>query len=288
MAKKPVSKQGSSTHSSFLAYENYRHLKLSILVCALCILGYLWTDFEPNRNGGTWYGYGLGILATGLILWLTLLGVRKRWITQGHWSVKAWTSAHVYLGLSLIVIATLHTGFQFGWNIHTLAYVVMMGVIISGLFGIYFYAVLPRHMSNNRAQMSRSELLEEIGNLDRQLLEQALVLDDGHAQFIRDATAKTTLGGSMFRRLSGHDRKCPTRTALLHFRQSLQDKKAATQNGVLEMVGLLERKNALLSRTRLHIRYRTLLELWLYFHIPLTFALLAALTTHIVSVFFYS
>jgi hypothetical protein len=46
-----------------------------------------------------------------------MLGVRKARDDRGRWSLKAWTSAHVYLGLSLIVVATLHTGFQFGWNV---------------------------------------------------------------------------------------------------------------------------------------------------------------------------
>ena len=43
-------------------------------------------------------------------------------------------------GLSLIVIVTLHTGFQFGWNVHTLAYGLMLLVIVSGIFGIVVYA----------------------------------------------------------------------------------------------------------------------------------------------------
>jgi hypothetical protein len=30
-----------------------------------------------------------------------------------------------------------------------------------------------------------------------------------------------------------------------------------------------------------------MLEIWLYIHVPFTFALIAALTAHIVSVFFY-
>jgi hypothetical protein len=30
-----------------------------------------------------------------------------------------------------------------------------------------------------------------------------------------------------------------------------------------------------------------MLEIWLYLHVPLTFALIAALVAHIVSVFFY-
>ena len=54
-------------------------------------------------------------------------------------SVQGWTSAHVYLGTALLIIATLHAGFQVGWNLHTLAYVLMIVVIASGFFGLYSY-----------------------------------------------------------------------------------------------------------------------------------------------------
>ena len=49
----------------------------------------------------------------------------------------------------------------------------------------------------------------------------------------------------------------------------------------------LGRKQELLRRARRDIRYKALMDLWLYVHVPLSFALLAALTAHIVSVFFY-
>ena len=51
-----------------------------------------------------------------LILWLTMLGVRKRAMTPGKWSLKAWTSAHVYLGLSLIVMLTLDLALSRFWR----------------------------------------------------------------------------------------------------------------------------------------------------------------------------
>ena len=60
-------------------------------------------------------------------------------ITSGDWSLKAWVSAHVYLGLAVMVVATLHSGFQFGWNIHTRAYGLMVLVVVSGLCGITVY-----------------------------------------------------------------------------------------------------------------------------------------------------
>ena len=42
-----------------------------------------------------------------------------------------------------------------------------------------------------------------------------------------------------------------------------------------------------LKRLRRHLKIRALLEVWLYIHVPLTFALIVALSAHIVSVFFY-
>ena len=83
--------------------------------------------------------------------------------------MQGWTSAHVYLGTALIIIATLHTGFQFGWNLHTLAYTLMMIVILSGFFGIWAYARYPSLMTENTGGKSRPELYTEISELDRQL-----------------------------------------------------------------------------------------------------------------------
>jgi len=49
---------------------------------------------------------------------------------------------------------------------------------------------------------------------------------------------------------------------------------------------LLEKREAMLLRARRHARYRALLDIWLSVHIPATFALLAAIVAHVVSVFF--
>ena len=50
---------------------------------------------------------------------------------------------------------------------------------------------------------------------------------------------------------------------------------------------ITRRWQAALAQARRHIRMKTQLELWLYVHVPVTIALLAALLAHIISVFLY-
>ena len=113
-------------HESFLSHAGGRWLKLGLLLIAASIAAYAWHDPAAGPNGGTWLGYTLGTIGALLILWLALLGARKRSYRSNLGTVKGWTSAHVWLGLSLLIIATLHSGFQFGWNIHTFAWALMV------------------------------------------------------------------------------------------------------------------------------------------------------------------
>ena len=49
---------------------------------------------------------------------------------------------------------------------------------------------------------------------------------------------------------------------------------------------LLEDQGQLLTRVRQDIRYKAMMDIWLYFHVPLSFALLAALLAHVIAVFY--
>ncbi|WP_293883166.1 hypothetical protein [Sphingomonas sp.] len=279
--------RGSAIHDGFLRHNGFRWAKIAGVVSLIALLVYISVDAKPRPSGGSWYGYTLGTIGALLILWLTMLGVRKRAMTSGRWSLKSWTSAHVYLGLSLIVIATLHTGFQFGWNIHTLAYVLMMVVILSGLFGITAYSWLPRTLSNNRDETTEPQMLEGLRSIDRQLHEAAQPVDQRHAELVRSSLEQDPFGGGLWARLSGHYPKCATRLAQAEIRRETVYLPKLGEEPLERIDALLEKKEAMLARVRRHLRIRALLEIWLYIHVPMTFALIAALTAHIVSVFFY-
>jgi hypothetical protein len=56
---------------------------------------------------------------------------------------------------------------------------------------------------------------------------------------------------------------------------------------ITRVAALLERRREQLAQIRGALRIRAMLEIWLFIHIPLTIALIAALTAHVISVFFY-
>jgi hypothetical protein len=276
-----------ASHEGFLRHKNFRWLKIGLLISLVCIVSYATVDVQPRHNGGSWYGYTLGTIGALLILWLTLLGVRKRAMTRGNWSLKAWTSAHVYLGLSLVIVGTLHTGFQFGWNVHTLAYGLMMLVIVSGIYGISVYASLPRELSDNSAEFTRPQMIDAVQKIDKQLQIAAQPLGVEDTGIVRLSMDDNPFRGGVLRRLSGHYPRCRTAKAVRLLRQRMGAATGEYQDALEAVVKLLERKSAALGRIREHMRVRALLEVWLYIHVPVTFALIAALAAHIVSVFFY-
>ncbi len=276
-----------TAHESFLRYRRYRWFKLGALISIATLLTYLFVDVQPRHNGGSWLGYTLGTIGALLIFWLSVLGIRKRAMTRGRWSLKAWTSAHVYLGLALIVIATLHTGFQFGWNVHTLAYVLMMLVIVSGIYGITVYAVLPQGLSDSRSEMTGPQMIEAVRNLDKQIRISSQPLSDADSEVVVGSLGEDPFGGGAWRRLSGSNPRCGNLRALRYMRERQQEGGGKSAAAVEQVVGLLEKKAAALQRLRGYIQRRALLEIWLFVHIPLTFVLIVALLAHIVSVFFY-
>jgi hypothetical protein len=277
----------AALHEGFLRHKRFRYLKIAVLLCVAASVGYVFADVKTRPNGGSWYGYMLGTLSVLIILWLTLLGVRKRWMTRGHWRLKAWTSAHVYLGLSLIVLATLHTGFQFGWNVHTLAYALMMVVIVTGIWGIIAYATIPASLSSNREEMTQTQMIEGLRAIDRLLHEAAQPLDQRYADLVETSLEQNPFAGGVFQRLSGRYPGCATSRALTRIRRVTGNQPDVGGDPLEKVDSLLERKKAMLARLRQHLRLKAMLELWLYIHVPATFALIAALTAHIVSVFFY-
>lgn len=286
--------------TNLLRYRGYRYLWWALASIAIGWAIYASHGGTEPPNGGTWQGYVLGTWATLLILWLALLGYRKRSYRSALGTTQGWTSAHVYLGLAVWVLATLHGGAQFGWNVHTLAYALMTIVILSGVAGLYTYLNYPARLAANHAGHSRSELFAELYQLNREGQDLARRLSGDVQTAVRSAIERTRVGGSVLAQLSGRDGSSfetlehgsqpnPDQAAIIELvsaRITRADKRTEVSH-LQELLAVLCRRQSVLRRLREDVRLQGWLSAWLYLHVPLTIATLAALTAHIVSTFVY-
>jgi hypothetical protein len=292
-------------HQSFVNYRNYRYGTLATVATVATIAAYLLDKPRVPPNGGTWLGYTLGTIAGLLVIFLSLFGIRKRSFRSRIGTAIGWLSAHVYLGLAALVIATLHSGMHFGANVHTATYVLMWIVTLSGCWGVYAYVRYPGLMTRQRGNVRRKELLQQIEELDQRSL--GLAVTARVNTLITDSIRRTDLGDPRFRvQLSAHDRsylmiggESPAQPAHLvpnfgnHalIEQLAELRLAATDEGTRSTLqSLLEcagAKAALLHRLRRETKLAAMLRIWLFIHVPVCCALLAALFTHVLTVFLY-
>lgn len=298
-------------YDSILNYGQYRYLKQAAALGLIALLLYLSASPDEPPNGGTWQGYTLGVIGAALILFLLWFGIRKRQYHCTKNSLARWASAHVYLGISLPVVVSLHCGFQFGWNIHTLAYTLMMLVVVSGFYGLYSYLVYPDALTANRSGVSRREMVANIARLDETGLAMAEDLGAKAHHLVLREVEETCLGGTLWHQITtgfslpiapllqwklagsfvasdqsslGVDMLSPEDFLRKHLRKS---ESTAEIHRVVELLKVLNERQSMVRRVQRDIRYHAFMKCWLLLHVPLSCALLAAVLVHVVSVFFY-
>jgi hypothetical protein len=277
---------------NFLTYRRYFWGKLTLVTVVVLLVSYLVYSRQVAPNGGTIMGLIYGILSFLAILLLMYYGMRKRAYTAKHWPLRAWLSFHVYIGTLTLVLVPLHAGFKFGFDIHTLAYVLLAIVVVSGIIGAGLYLLLPRRFSQFGEELTYpigrgSD--EELGKIIRQM--RALAVDKSQA-FADICQAEIEYG--IPRRHVGWGllwRKSATAPTLTHLIEEFQDhleripeaEHATFQN----LARLATQKRDLEHRMLAQMRLQNLLESWLYVHLPVSIAMLVVVIIHILVMFYY-
>jgi hypothetical protein len=292
-------------HQSFVNYRSYRYATFAAFATGAALLAYMLDKPRVPPNGGTWLGYTLGTIAALLVIFLSLLGIRKRTFHSRLGTATGWLSAHIYLGLAALLLASLHSGMRFGLNVHTAAYVLMWLVTVSGCWGVYAYLRYPALMTRQRGNLHRKALLQQIADLDERALELAAVNTQVET-LVAESIRRTDLGSTrLWEQLRARDHSValvggesalrPSRLIadpgqhtlieqLAHVQLSSAEPARSRVTALLDVAGS---KAALVLRLRREAQLAALLRVWLYVHVPLACALHAALLVHIVSVFLY-
>jgi hypothetical protein len=263
---------------SFLRYRAHRYAKLALIVCATSVLAYARSQESGTLPGDSPVGYTLGLVAAGVMLWLAAYALRKRRRAASGAPLRAWLSAHVYLGCSLLVLVPLHCGFEFGWNLHGFAAAVTGLAVLTGFVATANYLRLPAFATLDAANETRESRFSMLAGIDRDLARHSSQLPDALARSLSAALQEgPDLRGAWTTLLRGVHHEHTTRAI-----SALRGVEGTTS--VLEL--LSSRETALRAIARQQ-RFQALLQAWVVLHIPLSYAALAAVAVHVFAVTYY-
>ena len=267
---------------TFFNYRSYRWMWLALLSLIVTFLIYVWHDPIGGARGSTWLGYTYGILSALGMCILMWYGLRKRSYFSSNTSLKGSLALHIWLGCLLIILVPLHAGFSFGLNIHTLAYVLMLLAIATGIWGAICYFNLAPEIGSHRGRGSLKQLLEQYYVISDAA--DALTLRKS-AEFLKlarklDFSFEPTIKSCIF------SKDIPALNQW-DLAQDTANFQANEQSEVVKFVGIVSRKIELSNLIRSEVLVQFWLKVWLYFHVPLATAAFAAMLVHIIVEFFY-
>jgi Fe-S-cluster-containing dehydrogenase component/CRP-like cAMP-binding protein len=267
-----------------------------VLSVLALIAGTLWLlaahryDLNAQLGDTTWtIRWATGYAGLTGIIGVMLYPLRKKIYRHRAGPLRYWMLAHVYLGVVAAVLLLVHAGTSFGGWLTTSLYFSFDAVLLSGLFGIACYYVVPRIMTSIEEEplliedliQRRQELKEQ---LDQLMTESK---DDSHLRaLIENKVRRRFLSLSYL--LRQYVRRESLRTLLDQAREefepemeSLSDKEMRERlRDAIEITATMSRADSLIYLHRL-------LKLWIPPHIISTTLMLALMLVHIIQVYLF-
>lgn len=270
-----------------------------IIITVLMIAGYF-----PSRDhlykAGDNIGYNLGLVGGLLMATLLVYPLRKRWkILKNWWLLPSWFKWHMVFGVIGPAIVVWHTTYTLRSTNATVAFVCMMLVSGSGIFGRFFYSKIHYGLygrSSSMDQMQRGLLGTE---KEKSIISFAPEVQKLLTEF-RDAALDPAKIGKVnpmhFISLSIRS-KLFTRTVI----SALEDAMYADTHVKKWNAAQMKRLDQMFYQNRDFIKnyiktiediahfktYEYLFSLWHIFHVPLVFMLVFSGIWHVIAVHKY-
>lgn len=274
---------------NFLTYRHYLWLKITVVTLVLLLASYVIYSHNTPPSGGTTVGLTYGIIGLIAIALLMYYGIRKRSYYANNGSVQAWLSFHSYIGVVTLVLIPMHAGFKFGLDIHTLAFVLLAIVVLSGIGGTCLYLAIPRRFHHFGAEVTYDGIDNELNKIIKQM--HALCTDKSdlfaytcEAEIQHGQPTKHLGWHLIFRRspaasgASGH---------MQNFQTQLGQLPDAERGDFQRLAVLATQKRELEYRLASQMRLQNILQAWLYVHLPVSIAMTVAIIIHIFVVLYY-
>jgi hypothetical protein len=266
-----------------------RWRRWSCLILALLVVPYLAALPADPIFGRTPRGLVYGSIGLMLLFVLLYYGARKRSYRSSWGSVEGWLQAHIYLGLVALVAVALHSGFRFQNMVALTAFVLLLLVTLSGIWGAVLYAVIPPKLSVANSDSTIVNISAQINELGRSMVALAAgksaFFQKIHADLLEAEHARYLAG---WRCLSQrYLEKRLARDPAGSFDRYVGGVPPEERTELTQLLALAHERNDLHDSLIRRQRYVNLLGAWLYLHLPLSFALLVAVAAHVIAFFYY-
>jgi hypothetical protein len=215
------------------------------------------------------------------MLWLMWFGARKRSYHSRSAPLVGWLSAHIYLGLALVVLVPMNAGFQFAWNVHTLAYALILGVAASGVVGLWAYTSAPTQITELRPGQSVESLFQRVDDIDLECRNIATAMPDTIARAVARCLDETRLSLSLRTLIGSTEQACPTEGAIRQIGVDMRSLAPRLRDEAEKLLELLGAKRTVVDQIRRDQRLKALLDVWLFVHVPLAAAALVVTLVHV-------
>ncbi len=263
-------------------------LLLTLLLTAGCIYG-----LGEHGLGGKLLGFLdmrwlTGIVGLAGIIGVMLYPARRQIYRRRAGALRYWMLAHSYLGVIAAIMILLHGGADSGGALTTVLMISFDLVILTGLFGIVCYQVVPRLLTRvEETPLLIDDLRRRREELQKGIAETAGASSAAQRDFIAKKVVPrfTSFGyvlGQCFRRERLDD---ALERARRHFAGVLKKINNPAERERLESA---IDSAATLGRVEALIFLHRTLKIWLPLHVITTSLMLALMIVHIIQVIYYA
>lgn len=226
-----------------------------------------------------------GTALTALVILLAAYNVRKKFSFLPLGSSAVWLQIHIYVGLLVVILFGVHIRFVMPRGaLELLLAAIFAFTTLSGVFGLLISRLFARRL----AQSVEEVIYERIGGYRRRLSEEMRELA---VQSVHEGEATTISDFYAARLMPYLDRPRSFWTHVFGLRRGSHP----LVHEALDIARYLKgSEKALLDQIIIRVRVKddldfqyalqTILKLWLFVHIPLTYGLLLIMLVHIVLV----
>lgn len=121
-------------------------------------------------SGGSAIGLTYGIIGFLLMIFATLLSLRKKFPVWRIGRAQTWMRGHLWLGLLSYPLILFHAGFALGGTLTNVLIWMFTFIIVSGILGAILQHFMPRLITQ---RVPMETIYDQIDNVQKQLLDEA-------------------------------------------------------------------------------------------------------------------